>query len=344
MRLSQSLSTVAAATLMATGLALSGAAPASADPLPGQLFAPYFEAWNGDSPAALSSQSGAKDLTLAFLQTPAAGSCEVDWNGDSTTPVSPAVYGDDIRAMRARGGDVIPSFGGYAADHDGTELADGCTDVNQIAAAYEHVITTYGVTRLDLDTEDNSLSNTAGIDRRNKAIKLVEDWAARTGRIVRFSYTLPTTATGLAASGLAVLQNAVSNGARIDVVNIMTFDYWIGTTQDMAADTVSAANGLHDQLAALYPHRSSAQLWRTVGVTEMIGIDDFGSAETFTTADATSVRDWAAGKGIGELSFWALQRDNGGCVGTAGSNTCSGIAQDTWYFTKKFASFARRGY
>ena len=68
----------------------------------------------------------------------------------------------------------------------------------KIAAAYEKVITTYNVTRLDLDTEDNSLTNTAGINRRNKAITLVEQWAARCHRRVQFVYTLPTNMGGLA--------------------------------------------------------------------------------------------------------------------------------------------------
>jgi chitinase len=33
------------------------------------------------------------------------------------------------------------------------------------------------------------------------------------------------------------------------------------------------------------------------------------------------------------LSIWALQRDNGGCPGTADSNTCSGIKQPPWSFS-----------
>jgi hypothetical protein len=40
---------------------------------------------------------------------------------------------------------------------------------NAIADAYEPVITTYGVTRLDMDIEGMSLSNSAGIDRRNRS-------------------------------------------------------------------------------------------------------------------------------------------------------------------------------
>jgi hypothetical protein len=31
-----------------------------------------------------------------------------------------------------------------------------------------------------------------------------------------------------------------------------------------------------------------------------------------------------------------VQRDNGGCVGTKGAGTCSGVAQSTWYFSHVF--------
>ncbi|MFJ3777928.1 chitinase [Streptomyces sp. NPDC090075] len=332
--------TALSAALVAFG---AGAAHASAQhrakPLPAHVSAPYFEAWTGQSPAALAAQSGNKYLTLAFLQTPAAGSCTADWNGDAAQPVSPSVFGADIATLQARGGDAIPSFGGYSADTTGTELADSCTDVDAIAGVYEKLVTTYGISRIDLDVEADSLANTAGIDRRNKAIAKAEHWAERTHRPLQFSYTLPTTTKGLEADGLAVLQNAVANHARVDVVNIMTFDYYDGATHDMATDTKTAATGLHGQLHALYPHKSSRQLWGMVGVTEMPGIDDYGPAETFTTQNAATVARWAAAQGIDTLSFWALQRDNGTCVGTGGSDSCSGIAQDTWYFSHTFARF-----
>ncbi|MFD8756529.1 glycosyl hydrolase family 18 protein [Kitasatospora sp. NPDC059577] len=331
----------ACATLAASaGLVAAGTSTAqAATPLPSRVFAPYFEAWTGQSPAQLAAQSGAKHLTMAFLQATTKGSCTPYWNGDSSMPVSSSTFGADIATIRANGGDVIPSFGGYTADNTGTELADSCTDVNQIAAAFENVITTYDISRIDLDIEDNSLTNTAGIDRRNKAIKLVQDWAATKGRSIQFSYTLPTTTSGLADSGLAVLRNAVGNNARIDVVNMMTFDYYDNATHDMAADTQTSAQGLYNQLARLYPSKTPAQLWGSIGITEMIGVDDFGPAETFTLANATTVYNWAVSKGINTLSFWALQRDNGGCPGTKGNDNCSGIAQNTWDFTHIFAPF-----
>ncbi|MFJ5880736.1 glycosyl hydrolase family 18 protein [Kitasatospora cineracea] len=330
---------LATGAMAAASLGLISAPAQAATPLPQHVFAPYFEAWTGDNPATLAAQSGAKNLTMAFLQAATKGSCTALWNGDTSMPVSNSVFGADIATIRANGGDVIPSFGGYTADNTGTEIADSCTDVNQIAAAFENVITTYDVSRIDLDIEDNSLTNTAGIDRRNKAIKIVEDWAAANGRNIQFSYTLPTTTSGLASSGLAVLKNAVTNNARIDVVNMMTFDYYDGASHDMAADTQTSAQGLYNQLAKLYPTKTAAQLWGSIGIIEMLGIDDYGPAETFTVANATTVYNWAVAKGINTLSFWALQRDNGGCVGTAGSDSCSGIAQGTWDFSHIFSQF-----
>ncbi len=333
--------TLLAAAGALTAAALSAAGPANAAPtaLPAHVFAPYFEAYNGDSLSGLSASSGAKYLTLAFFQTASKGSCTVYWNGDTSMPISSSTYGSDINTIRSKGGDVIPSFGGYTADNEGTDIADGCTTVSKIAAAYEKVISTYNVSRIDLDTEDNSLTNTAGIDRRNKAIAQVESWASTQGRPLQVSYTLPTTPTGLDSNGLAVLQNAVSNNARVDVVNMMTFDYYDGATHNMLTDAENSATDLVNQLHTLYPSASTAQRWAMVGITQMVGIDDYGSPETFTTSQAAPLQSWATSKGVNTLSFWALQRDNGGCPGTAGSDSCSGVSQSTWQFAKALEPF-----
>ena len=333
------LATAAASTgLVAMGAGTAHAATAT--PLPTHVFAPYFEAYSGDSPATISTESGANYETFAFIQAASKGSCTAYWNGDTSQPLTSATFGSDISAIQAKGGNVIPSFGGYTADDTGTEIADSCTSVASIAAEYEQVITTYNVTRIDLDTEDNSLTNTAGITRRNQAIAQVEAWAAANGRTVQFQYTLPTTTSGLASSGLAVLQNAVANNAVINDVNIMTFDYYDGATHEMGTDAENAATGLYSQLATLYPSKTSAQLWGMIGITMMPGVDDYGTAETTTVADAANVESWATSKGLAELSFWALERDNDSCaVGTAGSDTCSGITQNTWDFSHAMEPF-----
>jgi chitinase len=307
--------------------------------LPAQVFAPYFETYAGSNLDALSKASGAKDLTLAFLQTAAKGSCTVSWNGDRSTPVAWSTFGPDIAKIRARGGDVIPSFGGYSADHGGTDIADSCHSAAGIAAAYERVVTTYDVTRLDLDVEDRSLNHPAAIDRRNRAIHLVQQWAARHGRTVQFSYTLPSSMSGLDPTGVGLLRNAKQRHAEVRVVNAMTFDFYDGVPHEMARDSIAAANAVVAQLRTVYPGQSAARIWSRLGVTEMVGIDDFGPAETLTTSDAQVVAAWAARKGIASLSFWALQRDNGACPGQAGQDSCSGVAQAKWQFSHTFESF-----
>jgi hypothetical protein len=337
---------LAAATATVTLISISASATAQAAPswgagLPQHLFAPYYETYDTSTDlATLSQQSGAHYLSLAFLETATAGSCTAYWNGDTSTPIASSSFGSDIAAIQAAGGNVIPSFGGYTADTTGTEIADSCDSVSAIAQVYEDVITTYNVSRIDMDVEGTSVTNTAGINRRNEAIAEVEAWAAAHGRTIQFSYTLPTFPTGLPSAELGVLQNAVADGAVISTVNLETFDYYIGTEQNMLTDTTEAATALVGQLQTLYPNDSTAQLWHMVGITEMPGIDDYGPDETFTQADAVALVVWARLKGVGMLSFWASQRDNGGCPGTKGAGTCSGISQPTWFFSHVFELFS----
>src|SRR5579862_3487297 len=121
-----------------SGAGAAGSASASAENwsgpgLPQRVFAPYFETYDTSAgPAVLSRQSGARYLSLAFLQTDQPGSCTAYWDGDTSEPISQASFGSDIAAIQAAGGNVIPSFGGYSADTTGTELADSCPNVDSI--------------------------------------------------------------------------------------------------------------------------------------------------------------------------------------------------------------------
>jgi hypothetical protein len=326
-----------AAVIAATAMLVAGsaaAAPPSSSSLPAHVYAPYFETWTTDGLATTAQASGARYFTLAFLETLGKSSCTLAWNGAKGDTIASGRYLSDIASLRALGGDVFPSFGGWSADQGGTELADSCKDVNAIASAYENVITTYGVKRLDMDVEGRSLTRTDGIDRRNKAIKLVEDWAAAQGRQLQISYTLPTTPQGLESTGIAILQNAIANGTRVDVVNIMTFDYYDKVTTDMGAAAISAAQGLFSQLKTLYPSKTDAQIWGMEGNTILPGIDDYPKKTEVTyPADAQRLYDFAKSVGINTLSIWSVQRDNGGCPGTTDSNTCSGIVQNPWDFS-----------
>jgi hypothetical protein len=333
---------------LAAALAATGAsAPAAAAPraLPAAVYAPYYETYLAPGTAGLAATaraSGARYFTLAFLQATGTDSCTLAWNGNPAQPLG--YYRGDIAALRALGGDVIPSFGGYSADHGGTEIADACPDPARIAAAYEHVITVLGVTRLDMDVEDNSLSNTAGIARRNEAIALTGRWAARHGIPLQIQYTLPVEPTGLDGSGVAVLRSAVAHHAAVSSVNLMVFDYYLAgdPVMHMGQAAIQAATATHAQLAAVFPGLGPARRWAMEAMTLLPGIDDEPALNEVTSlADARQLLGFARAKGMNLLSAWAIQRDNGGCPGTPDSDTCSGIAQPAWAFSHLLARFTR---
>jgi hypothetical protein len=341
MKLKLAIAVLAVAFVVACPLGASGATPTS---LPAHVYAPYYETYLGSATPSITStsqSSGAKYFTLAFIQSAGKGSCTATWNGDKSQPIGSA-YASDIASLQAAGGNVIPSFGGYSADQGGTEIADSCNNVSQIAAAYESVITTYGVTRLDMDVEAKSLDNTAGVDRRNKAIALTQQWAKTNGIPLQIQYTLPVEPGGLDPNGEAVLQNAVADGATVDSVNIMVFDYYQrkAGTVNMGNAAVSAAQNTELQLASIFPGKTATQLWGMLGMTMLPGIDDFPKkTEVTSLSDASTMLSFAQQKGMNFLSIWAIQRDNGGCPGTTDSNTCSGIVQNDWDFTHLLNSF-----
>jgi hypothetical protein len=332
----------AAAALLAGG---SAATPALAapTPLPAHVYAPYYETYlapNTPSIAATATASGARYFTLAFLQSAGKNSCSINWNGNSAQPLN--YYAADIAALRGAGGDVIPSFGGFSADNGGTEIADSCTNVNSIAADYESVITTLGVTRLDMDVEAKSLNNTAGIDRRNKAIAITQAWAAQNNIPLQIQYTIPVEQYGLDPNGEAVLSNAVADNAKVTSVNIMVFDYYISGegVVDMGQAAINAATNTHAQLTGIFTGLTSAQIWNMEAMTLLPGIDDYPKKTEVThLADAQTMLNFAQANGMNFLSIWAIQRDNGGCPGTRDSNTCSGITQNTWDFSHLLEPF-----
>jgi chitinase len=128
------------------------------------------------------------------------------------------------------------------------------------------------------------------------------------------------------------LNNAKSNGVRIDYVNVMTMNYgpW---GIDMGQAAIDAATNTHNQLVGM-------SIPAYVGITPMIGQNNT-QGEIFYLSDADQLLDYArANSYVGWLSFWSLGRDNGGCPGqTSASASCSGLSQNTYDFTNKFKAF-----
>ncbi|HEY4385186.1 MAG TPA: chitinase, partial [Ktedonobacteraceae bacterium] len=307
----------------------------AASVLPSQLFAPYAELGQGASLQSVTQSTGQKYFTLAFML---GNGCQAEWNG--TVPLSQtSTYfpslSSDIQYIRGQGGDVIVSFGGAA----GTELAQSCTSASSIQAQYQAVVNQYQLSRLDFDIESGEQGDSTTYDRRNIALAALEK--ANPGLTI--SFTLPSATTGLLSNSIGLLQNAISHGVTFSIVNLMTMDY--GSPQsDMGQQAVNAGNGLHGQLASLFPSKSSSQLWSMVGITPMIGRND-ESDETFSTSNASTVLSFAQTNKIGELAFWAVSRDNGSCPGQTGgsTDTCSGISQSNYAFTNIFKVFTSTG-
>ena len=291
-----------------------------------------FAGWPTPDLAAIRAGSGADHISLGFVVRSSAGGCVPTWGGYTTYPAAgPGAYERaEVLALRAAGGDVVVSFGGAA----GTELALECASASQLAAAYQSVIDAYGATHVDFDVEGAALLDTAANTRRAQAVAKLQQ--INPNLVV--TYTLPTETTGLAPSGLAVVENAVGNGVKLGAVNLMTMNF--AAAGQLSASTIAAATGLHGQLAAIFPTLTAADRWAKVGVTPMIGINDHAD-QVFSLADAQAVTAWARTTQIGMLAMWSLERDSR-CPAPVATKqlTCSGVDQAPFAFAKAFAMFS----
>ena len=307
-------------------------------PPPGaKAFAPYVDMgltadWQL---LTIQSQSGIKVFTLGFVV--GNGGCTPTWGGVGATVANDTLPNGTtivslVQGIRAAGGDVIISFGGAS----GTELAQGCTTVSSLQAAYQAVINKYSVNsstpvRLDFDIEGGATTDQTSINRRNQALVALK--AANPNLVI--SYTLPVLPTGLVASGVNILNSVKAAGLNLNVVNVMAMDY--GSANDnggqMGLSAQQAATNTHNQVVA-------AGLTASIGVTPMIGINDVNT-EIFQLADAQSLLNFAnANSYITRLSMWSVARDNGSCAGQGfASPVCSGIAQSNWAFANILKPF-----
>ncbi|WP_373310153.1 chitinase [Jeongeupia naejangsanensis] len=245
-----------------------------------------------------------------------------------------------MQGLRALGGDVIISSGGWNAN----DLARRCSDAASLAAVYQAQLDKFGVDHLDLDPEAGDVYNNlepAIVDRRSAALKILQDSFKARGKTLTVSFTLGVhPVTGFASADLYVLQSAKNAGVEVAIVNPMIMDYYDGVSgNQMGARSVSALQGVFSQLKTLWPGKTDAQYWAMIGATAMIGQND-NPTEVFTLADAQLVRDFAVQQGMGRLAFWSLGRDNGNCAGNTAANwQCSGIVQQQWDFSRIFGNF-----
>jgi hypothetical protein len=286
-------------------------------------FAPYVDTslYPPFNLVTTAEATGVKQFNLAFVVAGGSGGCTPEWGGVTAIGADPVA--SQIAALRAIGGDVRISFGG----EDGSELAQTCTGLSQLEAAYQDVISGYDVNKIDFDIEGAAVDDTAASALRDQALVALQ--ARDPG--LQVSFTLPVLPSGLPADEDAVLTGAVRAGVDISAVNVMAMDYGDGAAPSpsgqMGTFAIDAATATDAQVASAMGI-SDAAAWPKVAVTPMIGVNDTGD-EIFTVANARQLAAFAAGKHLAWLSIWSAGRDQecaGGAAGFA-EPTCSSIVQ-----------------
>ncbi|SCG58196.1 cellulose binding domain-containing protein [Micromonospora inositola] len=306
----------AAVSASTTGCTGGGSGPMAA--------APYLYPGWGDPPApsTVMSATGIKWFTIAFVLS--GGGCAPAWDGSG--PLTGGAHASTIAAIRAAGGDVIPSFGGWS----GNKLGPNCSSASALAGAYQQVINAYGLKAIDIDIENSDeFENEVVQDRILGALKIVKQNNPGIKTIVTFG----TSTTGPSWWGTRLINQAAALGANIDTFTIMPFDF--GGGANMYQNTVNAAEGLKNALKTAFGW-SDATAYAHMGISGMNGLSD--QQELTSPATWTQIRDWARARGLSRFTFWSVNRDRP-CPGGGVVSNCSGIAQNTWEFTSITAQY-----
>jgi len=308
----------------------------------GPWFAPYVDTTL--TPTVAFQDRGAnpaRDVVLGFVVAGAKAPqrCTPTWGTYQTLDSAASALDLDraVAQLRGVGGDAIVSFGGQA----NSELAVACDSLDQLESAYRSVVDRYAANTIDFDVEGAALDDTAANLRRAEAVRALQ---SDEQRHLAVWLTLPVTPQGMNDDALAVVRTTLDSGVELAGVNVMAMDYGKAYSGDgMRGAILSSVNAAHGQLAALYAQEgarlSSAQVWRRLGVTVMIGQND-DAGEAVSVADARAVAKFAASHGVGRVSMWSLNRDvqcgvTFAVVGTH-SNVCSGVKQKPLAFSKTF--------
>ncbi|GHJ48632.1 chitinase [Catellatospora sp. TT07R-123] len=285
----------------------------------------YYVGWgNPPSVSTVMSATGIKWFTMAFVLS--GGGCTPAWDG--SRPLTGGADQSTINAIKAAGGDIVPSFGGYS----GNKLGPNCSTAAALAGAYQQVINAYSLKAIDIDIENtDEFENEAVQDRILNALKIVKQNNPGIKTIITFG----TTTTGPNWWGTRLINQSAALGTNIDIFTIMPFDF--GGGANMYQNTVNATEGLKNALKTAYGW-SDATAYAHIGISGMNGLSD--QQELTSTATWTQIRDWANSHAIARLAFWSVNRDRG-CAGGGVVSNCSGIAQSDWDFTRITAGFTR---
>lgn len=286
--------------------------------------APYLYMGWGDppNPSTVMNATGVKWFTMAFILS--GGGCTPAWDGNR--PLQGGADAQAIAQIRAAGGDVLPSIGGWS----GNKLGPNCATPEALAGAYQQVIDAYGLKAIDVDIENSDeFENEAVQDRILNALKIVK----RDNPGIQTILTFGTGTGGPNYWGTRLINRAAELEANVDVFTIMPFNFNGGS--DMYGSTVSASEGLKNALKSAFGW-SDATAYSHMGISGMNGLSD--QREVTSPATWTRIRDWADSRGLARLAFWSVNRDRP-CPSGGVAPNCSGIDQQNWEFTRITAGF-----
>lgn len=316
---------VAAALIGSTTTAAASAAPSDgpkAADVP-QAVAPYlYNGWGSPpDPAKVMDATGIKWFTLAFVLS--GGTCDPQWDG--SRPLTGGVDARTVDAIRAKGGDVVPSFGGA----NGSKLEQTCPDASALAGAYQKVIDAYGLKAIDIDIEGDAYDDPQVQQKTIDALKQVK---AHNSGLTTY-VTFPSAQNGPDDS---MIKRAAGSGLEVDGWTIMPFDFGDAGGQDMGELTKKAAEGLKNTVKDAYDYSDDAA-YRHSGISSMNGITD--ANERVTPQNFEAIRTYAQEHHLARLTYWSANRDRP-CPGAyPNDDTCSGVDQEPWQFAKIFAGY-----
>jgi chitinase len=323
-------------TLAATSAALLGASAAvalhadAATALTSNWYAaaPYLMPFDNSppNPVDVMNATGLKAFQLAFILAPNGGGCSPTWDGTRAVS-SDSDAANLISQIRNNGGDVSVSIGGYG----GTKLGQTCGSPEATAAAYQQVVSKYGLKAIDFDLEEPEYENSAAVHNEVGAAKILQ--ANNPGLYV--SITTAGTAAGTGWFGSQMLLEAKSQGFTPANYSIMPFDGGFngGSSQTAALDA------FHTLLMNTFGW-DSATAYAHEGISQMNGRSDAG--EYFRQADFQTTLDYATSHHLARYTNWSVNRDRQ-CADpnqSTTSGTCSSVPQTAWEFTMYSVRFA----
>jgi chitinase len=309
-------------------------------------FAPYVDVTA--TPAYSFEQTGLTgqdQVVLSFIVSLPTQACTPSWGAAYSIDQARDSLDLDRRIARLRdgGGRVAVSFGGLKNN----ELAVGCQSPDDLYNAYKQVVDHYQLDTIDLDLENQGLTDQPAALRRAQALARLQTERRHQGKHLAIWLTLPVSPQGLTPADTTAIGELLKNKVDLAGVNLMTMDYGdsLPKGDSMLTGSISALTEAHRQLGVLYQragtYLSDNSLWHKLGATPMLGQND-SPHQIFTLDDAEGLNSFARKHGISRMSMWSANRDlqcgSNYATLTVVSDSCSGVIQDKYAFALTLGS------